>query len=153
MTILYRVLAGLVLLGGAFAAGWWSRPPVTVTKVETKVQTIETEKVITKVVTKIVVDPKTGETTTTETKETTADTKTVSDEKSKSQTQPNKLATATVSRRDWSVGLKWQPDWREDNKWMPSVGEVGYRAVADLWITAAYDWKNNHALLGVRWEW
>lgn len=150
MTILYRVLAGLVLLAGAFAAGWFTRPPVIVTKVETKVQTVETEKVVTKVITKIVVDPKTGETTTTETKETVADTTTKTDEKSKTQ-QPTKLAVATISRRDWSVGVQWQPDWK-DRTWVPAASEVGYRAVADLWVTGSYNFKEQHFLIGLRYE-
>lgn len=151
MTWLYRIAAGLALLAAAFAAGWFSRPPVV--KTETKVQTVEVEKEVVKTVTRVVTKP--DGTVTKETEQTrTADNTTTTDrkEKTKEPAKPSPVAIGTVARRNWSVGVQWQPEWREPS-WRPSVGEVGYRAAGDFWITGAYDWKNNHALVGVRYEW
>jgi hypothetical protein len=144
MNIVSKVLAGIGLLATAFAAGWFSRPPVVQT--ETKIVTVEKE--VVKTVKEVVTKPD-GTTTTTETSETTKDTSTTTKDKTKD-TPPAPVAVATV-RRDWSVGIAWQPDWR-DRTWLPAQGEVGYRVFADAWVVGAYNWKENHALLGVRWE-
>jgi hypothetical protein len=144
MTTRVKVLAGLLLLVTAFAAGWMTRPPVV--KVETKIQTIE--KVITKTIVKTVTDPKTGEVT--ETTETITDSTTTTDQNTTTK-PPTAVAAGTVARRNWSVGVSWQPDWK-DRTWVPAQGEVGYRVFADAWVVGAYNWKENAALLGVRYE-
>jgi hypothetical protein len=148
MTWVYRIAAGLALLATAFAGGWFARPPVV--KTETKVQTQVVEKEVVRTVVRTIRAP--DGTTTTET-ETTANTNTTTTSNNTNQTKgpTANVAAGTVARRNWSVGVQWQPDWK-DRTWVPAAAEVGYRVTADLWLTGAYNWKENAALVGVRWE-
>jgi hypothetical protein len=106
-----RIIVGLSLLIGGGVAGYNLRTPETVTKVETKTNTVteQVDRVITKVVTvkETAPDKTVKETVTTET---TQD-KTVKQVEKVKDNQAVKQATlATKDRKSYSLGLKWQPD-------------------------------------------
>lgn len=145
--------AGAIFL---FACGWYARGkeiqiidrPITqiVTKTDTVVKTQVVDHVVTKVIRVVVKDPddpsKTTETVTT----TTDDTHTTAQ---KTDVVDSTVSGVAASRSNYSVGLKWQPDWR-DRTWSPSGADVGYRVIAGAWVTAGYDWKNKAPTVGVR---
>ena len=59
----------------------------------------------------------------------------------------------TKVRRDWSLGLVWEPkDVLLTGNYMPAGATVGRRALGDLWGTLEFNWKQNAILLGVRYE-
>jgi len=149
----YKLLLGLVLGAALFFAGWYSRTPVT--KIQTVVQAVtkteikEVEKVVVKVVKQVVTQPD-GTVTKTETSETTADTTTTTVTKKKEKSK-SVSATPVQVRRDYSLGLQWQPDWK-DPTWRPTGAVVGYRAFADAWVTGGYDWGRKSLIVGVAWQ-
>ncbi len=141
------LVAGLCFLVGG-AIGWCvARRGLSPTPAQiVEVETIQ-EKVVTKTVTVKEAAPD-GTTKETVTTTSTADT-------TKKSSEPKAVQPVSVSagavRADWSLGVSWQPDWR-DRTWIPAQGEVGYRVVSDFWVTGAYNWKEQHALLGLRYE-
>jgi len=143
-----KLLIVLGLLVASFAGGYFSRTPETVTKVETKTDTVTVDRVVTKVITVKETSPDKAvkETTTTE----------VTTDKTVKQVEKvkDKQATPTLAakaRSDYSLGLKWRPDWR-DLDWKPTGSELGYRALGDFWVTAEYDWVAKSGALGLRYE-
>jgi hypothetical protein len=148
MTLPWKILAAIVLLGGAFGAGWFARSPEVITKIETQVKTVEVEKIITRTVRVTETRPD-NSSTVTETTDTTSNTTNTVKDKTNT-TQP--VAAATVARSKWSLGVAWMPSFR-DPTWIPAVGEVGWRAAGPVWVTGGYEFKHNQALIGLRVEW
>lgn len=148
--IVIKLVLGLVVLGGAFAGGYYSRKPET--RVETKTNTVteQVDRVITKVVTvkETAPDRTVKETVTTET---TQDKTVKQVEKAQDKGAAPLSNKVQTLRNTYSLGLKWQPDWR-DRTWVPSQAEAGYRVLGDLWVTGGFDWKNHGLLVGVRYD-
>ena len=136
MKYLYTGLAGLILAGAAFYAGYSYHEPETV--VETKVQ--EVEKVVTKTVRETVVVPGKNTTVT----ETVTEVRNVATNRSEATPSP----VAKVPVPHYSLGLVWHPSTLD--KYTPSGVEFGYRVMGPVWGTATWDWQEKSALLGLR---
>jgi hypothetical protein len=147
MNIATKIVVALVVMAGCFAAGFFARKPGVRTETVVQTQIQEVERVVTKTVTEKVVTPD-GTAKETVTTTTTQDSSKVAAERAPSESVP---AMSLSVRPRWSLGMSWQPDFR-DLTWRPAQGEVGYRVVGDLWVTGAYNWQEQHALVGVRWE-
>jgi hypothetical protein len=152
MSWAYRILAALVLLGGAFAAGWLSRPPKIETKTEviTKVEQVEVEKEVVREV-KVVESKPDGTTTTTTTTESTKDTKTTSETRGKDKTTKPAPVAAVAAQPSYSLGVQWRPDF-SDPSWQTTTITAGYRVAGPLWVEAGYDLGQKAVVVGARVE-
>ncbi len=153
MSFAYKLLAGLVLAAALFASGWYSRTPETkietVVQTVTKVETQQVDHVVIKTVKQIVTQPD-GTVTKTTTTQKTADTTTNTTQQTKKK-ESAVSATSVQVRRDYSLGVNWQPNFR-DPTWTPSSVDLGYRVFADGWITGGYSIKHKAVEIGLRWE-
>jgi methyl coenzyme M reductase subunit C-like uncharacterized protein (methanogenesis marker protein 7) len=127
----------LSLMGGSFYAGYRFKKPtqITVTQQVDK----EVEKEVIKTVRETVTQP--GGTVVV--RETVVQDRVVDKVKQVS------VPTPVPLKRDWSVGLNWEPlalDYK------PVGVEVGWRAVGDVWLTGGANWKRGEVLAGLRVE-
>ncbi len=155
MSFAYKLLAGLVLAVALFASGWYSRTPETkietVVQTVTKVETQQVEKIVVKTVKQVITQPN-GTVTKTITTEKTADTTTNTTKAVKKNENVEQVFPTSVRlRRDYSLGVNWQPDFR-DPTWTPSSIDLGYRVFADGWVTGGYNIKHKAVEIGLRWE-
>lgn len=136
MRYLIALFVGLLLMGGAFYAGYRYRKPEIVTQIEVK----EVEKVVTKTVTETVVKPG-GERVVTET---------VVQEKDVIVNKPVLIPAPTLPRPNWSLGVLWDPTTARD--YMPAGAELGYRIGGDFWVTGTGNWQEPSVLIGIRYH-
>jgi hypothetical protein len=140
MTILYRLLAVLVIAAVSFAGGYFTRKPAT--RIETKVETREVEKIVRQVVTE-----RTTKSDGTVVEKITENTKSNSETKSKSKDK----IEIPLPRAEWSIGAQW--GIRAGSlDYLPHSVEVGRRVIGPVWGTAGYQFQNNMAFIGLRVE-
>lgn len=139
MGIPYKILVALVLLGGAFVSGYYTRSPNTV--VETKLEIKEVEKVITKRITEKETKPDgtVKETTTENISEVTTK---KSDEK--------KVAQIVPQEAQYIIGVQW--GLSRDMDYVPDQVQVGRRVIGSIFGTAGYSLQHKQVLVGIQVE-